>query len=87
MRNFVFVAVSVLSFISCQALADQVSLKNGDRLSGTIVKSDGKDARPAHRLRQRHNLKMGSGSRHPVQRGTALGIAGRPNRRRISRDL
>ena len=24
------------------ALADQVSLKNGDRLSGTIVKSDGK---------------------------------------------
>ena len=28
--------------LSSQALADQLSLKNGDRLSGTIVKSDGK---------------------------------------------
>jgi hypothetical protein len=41
-RNFVFVAVSILSLVNCRALADQVSLKNGDRLSGTIVKSDGK---------------------------------------------
>jgi putative salt-induced outer membrane protein len=41
-RNFVLVAVSILSFVNCRALADQVSLKNGDRLSGTIVKSDGK---------------------------------------------
>jgi putative salt-induced outer membrane protein YdiY/small nuclear ribonucleoprotein (snRNP)-like protein len=41
-RNFVFVAVSILGVVSCRALADQVSLKNGDRLSGTIVKSDGK---------------------------------------------
>jgi putative salt-induced outer membrane protein YdiY len=32
--------VSVFFFLGCHALADQVSLKNGDRLSGTIVKSD-----------------------------------------------
>ena len=41
MRPLVFVAVSISWFVCCQALADQVSLKNGDRLSGTIVKSDG----------------------------------------------
>jgi putative salt-induced outer membrane protein YdiY len=37
-----FLSISILFLLSCQALADQVSLKNGDRLSGTIVKSDGK---------------------------------------------
>jgi putative salt-induced outer membrane protein YdiY len=36
-----FVAVMVL-VTSIPALADQVSLKNGDRLTGTIVQSDGK---------------------------------------------
>src|ERR1700740_3344646 len=36
-----FVALIVL-ITTVPALADQVSLKNGDRLSGTIVKSDGK---------------------------------------------
>jgi putative salt-induced outer membrane protein YdiY len=41
-RNFVFLALFVLYFVSSRALADQVSLKNGDRLSGTVVKSDGK---------------------------------------------
>ena len=38
------IAVSLL-FVLCAipALADQVTLKNGDRLTGTIIKSDGKD--------------------------------------------
>lgn len=31
-----------LLFLSSQAMADQIVLKNGDRLTGTIVKSDGK---------------------------------------------
>ena len=33
---------ALLFFLSSYALADQVALKNGDHLSGTIVKSDGK---------------------------------------------
>ena len=37
----VFVAL-IYAVAALPALADQVSLKNGDRLSGTIVKSDGK---------------------------------------------
>ena len=41
MRQFAnFVAIVLLTTIP--ALADQVSLKNGDRLTGTIVQSDGK---------------------------------------------
>ena len=40
MPRFSFLAVSVFFFLGCHALADQISLKNGDRLSGTIVKSD-----------------------------------------------
>lgn len=47
MRHFVSLAVSRFLFLSTlilagQALADQISLKNGDRVSGSIVKSDGK---------------------------------------------
>ena len=42
MSRFASLAASVLFFICSQALADQVSLKNGDRLSGAIVKSDSK---------------------------------------------
>jgi putative salt-induced outer membrane protein YdiY len=41
-RRFGSLAVSISLFVCCQALADQVSLKNGDRLSGSILKSDGK---------------------------------------------
>lgn len=42
MRQFTnFVALTVL-VTTVPALADQVSLKNGDRLTGTIVQSDGK---------------------------------------------
>ncbi len=40
MRQFTILVVAVLFLLGSQALADQVSLKNGDRLSGTIVKSD-----------------------------------------------
>jgi putative salt-induced outer membrane protein YdiY len=41
-RRFFTIAVLIV-FVSCpRAFADQVGLKNGDRLSGTIVKSDGK---------------------------------------------
>ena len=40
-RNFLFLLMTMILF--CPALfADQVSLKNGDRLTGTIVKSDAK---------------------------------------------
>src|SRR5260370_31550200 len=38
--RFSFLTVSVFFFLGCHALADPVSLKNGDRLSGTMVKSD-----------------------------------------------
>ena len=41
MRQLNFVTLIVL-FSTVPALADRVSLKNGDRLSGTIVQSDGK---------------------------------------------
>jgi putative salt-induced outer membrane protein YdiY len=41
-RYIAFLAISICFLPASQALADQVSLKNGDRLSGTIVKSDGK---------------------------------------------
>lgn len=42
MRQFRMFLVLVIAFSSCAALADQISLKNGDRISGTVVKSDGK---------------------------------------------
>jgi len=39
----IWIAASVLSFLlAVPAWADQVTLKNGDRLTGTISKSDGK---------------------------------------------
>jgi putative salt-induced outer membrane protein YdiY len=41
-RDFFFLAVCYFLLCINPAVADQVSLKNGDRLSGTIVKSDGK---------------------------------------------
>jgi hypothetical protein len=40
-RKIVFQCLFVC-FAAVLVFADQVSLKNGDRLSGTIVKSDGK---------------------------------------------
>lgn len=40
-RNFLFLLMTM--FLLCPALfADQISLKNGDRMTGTIVKSDAK---------------------------------------------
>ena len=37
-------SVYLLAVLSCPALlADQVTMKNGDRLSGAIVKYDGKN--------------------------------------------
>ena len=42
MENRILLVLSVLLAIVGSALADQVTLKNGDRLSGTITKSDGK---------------------------------------------
>lgn len=42
MRPSFVSALFVCSIVSLHARADQVSMKNGDRLSGTIVKSDGK---------------------------------------------
>src|SRR5512147_2281998 len=42
MRRASLMGVAILVLISPQLLADQVVLKNGDRLTGTIVDSDGK---------------------------------------------
>jgi putative salt-induced outer membrane protein len=36
------ILVSICLFLAVRALADQIVLKNGDRLTGTIAKSDGK---------------------------------------------
>jgi putative salt-induced outer membrane protein YdiY len=41
-RQLALLAVLVCQLLPMQLLADRVSLKNGDRLTGTIVKSDGK---------------------------------------------
>src|SRR5215469_10408898 len=42
-KHIAYVAIFLCALlVSPIALADQVSLKNGDRLTGTIVKSDGK---------------------------------------------
>ena len=43
MTRIAYLAIFVCALLASRiALADQVSLKNGDRLTGTIVKSDGK---------------------------------------------
>lgn len=42
MRALIVFVVLIYAVAALPALADQVSLKNGDRLTGTIVKSDGK---------------------------------------------
>ena len=42
MIRAVIIGVATVAFICPQLLADQVVLKNGDRLTGTIVDSDGK---------------------------------------------
>ena len=42
MRKTEFVALLVFLGLASAAFADQITLKNGDRLTGTIVKSDGK---------------------------------------------
>jgi putative salt-induced outer membrane protein YdiY len=41
-RHFRMFVTLIFLIAGSQALADQVSLKNGDRLTGTVVKSDGK---------------------------------------------
>ncbi len=41
-RKKVLIAVVVLVGLTSAAFADQITLKNGDRLTGTVVKSDGK---------------------------------------------
>ncbi len=42
MRNS-WLVLTLIAAASCPVLADQIILKNGDRLTGTIVKSDGKE--------------------------------------------
>lgn len=42
MRNSILVTILISLLFVFQAAADQVTLKNGDHMSGTIVKSDGK---------------------------------------------
>jgi len=37
------IAVGVVLFFAIPMLADQITLKNGDRLTGSITKSDGKE--------------------------------------------
>lgn len=43
MRFYLLTAVLSAGLLSLPALAGQITLKNGDRLSGTVVKSDGKN--------------------------------------------
>ena len=50
--------VILLLLCAIPALADQVVLKNGDRLTGSITKSDGKVARDQDRLRRRRNREI-----------------------------
>jgi putative salt-induced outer membrane protein len=42
LRKVEFVALMVFLGLASAALADQITLKNGDHLTGTVVKSDGK---------------------------------------------
>lgn len=42
LRKVEYFCLSALLGLSSVALADQITLKNGDRLTGTVVKSDGK---------------------------------------------
>ncbi len=42
LRRFERLTLFALLSLSLAAFADQVTLKNGDRLTGTVVKSDGK---------------------------------------------
>lgn len=42
LRKFELLALTALLGLSTALFADQVTLKNGDRLTGTVVKSDGK---------------------------------------------
>ena len=42
MRKVEFVALIVFLGLAAAAFADQITLKNGDHLTGTVVKSDGK---------------------------------------------
>lgn len=42
MRRLFCLGVFTSSLLVCQVLADQVTLKNGDRMTGTLVKSDSK---------------------------------------------
>jgi putative salt-induced outer membrane protein len=42
MKHFILL-LSAMAAATCPALADQITLKNGDRISGTIVKSDTKN--------------------------------------------
>ena len=43
MYNLLSVSLLTIFIFSRLALADQVVLKNGDRLTGAVVKSDGKE--------------------------------------------
>jgi len=42
LRRFGFIALCAFLGLSSAALADQITLKNGDRITGTVVKGDGK---------------------------------------------
>ena len=42
MRRFVLFTLAVFLGLSLASFADQITLKNGDRLTGTVVKGDGK---------------------------------------------
>jgi hypothetical protein len=41
-RKLILQFIFILSIAILSSAADQILLKNGDRLSGTVVKSDGK---------------------------------------------
>ncbi len=58
-----FVLVCVLFAVSCPAIfADQIVLKNGDRLTGKIIKKDGRQDRHSNRGRRHCYDPLVSGS-------------------------
>ena len=55
LRKVEVVALILFLGLAPAVFADQITLKNGDRLTGTVVKSDGKSSGAAHRLRGRRH--------------------------------
>ena len=70
MRNLLL-WLTIIAAASCPVLADQIVLKNGDRFTGTIVKSDGKELVLKTEFRRRHYDSVSGDSGDQVRPATA----------------